>query len=138
MFCQRVSSHLQEAANAACLCRSVDVTDMYRHVHSLWSESIAQPKSWVRFPDSTCNSTKDHSKKQRHKDEVGGAGFFHMFLLSIPPKYHTFNSLLSKSPFPGAQPQKTAHSGMELRNHSPRAVNFCPSFRFKPISYIDF
>jgi len=100
MFCQRVSSHLQEAANAACLCRSVDVTDMYRHVHSLWSESIAQPKSWVRFPDSTCNSTKDHSKKQRHKDEVGGAGFFHMFLLSIPPKYHTFNSFTLQKSFP--------------------------------------
>lgn len=73
MFCQCILSHLQEADNAAHLCRSVDVTDMYRHVHLLWSESIIQPNIWVRFSDSTCNSTEDHSKKQREK-ERGGCG----------------------------------------------------------------
>lgn len=56
MFRHCILSCLQEADNAALLCRSVDVTDTYRHVHPLWSESIMQPQIWVRYSDSTCNS----------------------------------------------------------------------------------
>lgn len=120
MFCECILSHLQAADNAACRCRLVDVTDMYRHVHPLWSGSIIQPKIWVKLSDSTCNSTKAHSKKQRDSYGVG-SWVFSRFFLSIPSKHHTFNScFFSETHLPIAQLQKTAHSGKEPRNHSLR------------------
>lgn len=107
LFCQCFSSHLQEADKAVRLCRSVDVTDVYRHVHPLWSESIIQPKMWVRFSDSTCNSTEDHSKKKKTEMRIGHVGclFSQFCFLFLPSTIHITHVTLQKS-FPCCPTQK--------------------------------
>lgn len=112
MFCWCILSHLQEADKAARLCRSVNVTDSYRHVYPLWSEFIIQPKIWVRFSDSTCNSTEDHTKKQRDEDGAGWVLFFTV-LLSIPSKYHTHVTLQKSFPCYPTQKDCTFREGTE-------------------------
>lgn len=138
IFHRCILSHLQEADNVACLCRSADVTDRYRHVHPLWTESITQPKIWIRFSDSTCNSTKDHSKNQRAT--MGwGFGFFTSFcFLHLPSTTYLTHRILQE-PFPCCPAPKDCTFRKCTRNHAPRAGIFflCPSFRFKPISHID-
>lgn len=90
MFCQSIfRKQIRRHVSADHL-----MTDTYGHVHPLQSESIIQPKIWVRFSDSTWDSIWRPLKKKYQKQpkpRMGSRKGWHFCFLTFPMTAY-FNS----------------------------------------------